>query len=309
MTINSHRRHLGIAGLTAAAALTVSGLTGCSQGSGSDSAASAGSAAGARSSTSSDFAAKTDSLAPGAHAAQARSAAAPKSLSSTAIKRQVISTGDISLASTDVERTRSDIMHAISGWHGWIANEETSADDRGRVKHVWLTLRIPSTRFDAAMSGVAGLAHATHESRTSKDVTTQVIDTDARVRAKKAAVTQLERLLDRATTLGQVIRLEGDISDRQAELDSLKHQQAYLKDQTSLATITVDVTRATTTSTTAHHTGLWAGLRSGGHAFVVATVATLTAVGAVAPFAALIVVIGIPVWLIRRRRGRPQRAA
>lgn len=218
------------------------------------------------------------------------------------IRRQVISTGDITLLSKDVADTRMDIMHAVTRWHGSIADEETSADDRGRVRRVSLTVRVPSARFDDAMTGIAGFAHATHQGRSAKDVTTKVIDTDSRVRAKERAVAQLERLLDRADDLGQVIRLEGDISQRQAELDSLKHQQAYLKDQTSMSTITVDISRQRAAGGTTHDAGLFAGLGAGAHAFSVALVWLLTAIGALAPFAAAIAVVAVPVWLFRRRR-------
>ena len=297
-------RRLRIGGAATIATLALAGISACS--SGSPGPASAGSATGSSAhSAAGDFAAPAtaDSLSK-LDGSSLRTVTQAKAASATSsvMSRQVISTGDISLITKDVANTRSDILHAVSGWNGWVANEETSADDQGTVKHVWLTLRVPSARFDDAMSGVAGLAHATHESRSAKDVTTKVIDTNARVRAKQRALAQLERLLDRANTLGQVIRLEGDISARQAELDSLKHQQAYLKDQTSLSTITVDVSRQRSATATTHHTGLFHGFRAGAHAFKVATLAALTAIGTVAPFAALIAVIGVPVWLVRRRR-------
>lgn len=298
-------RRLRICGAVAIAVLALAGVAACG---GSPATSSADSASSAHSGASGDFA--TGGARAGAATLSklddslrtATGTAKAVSTASSVMSRQVISTGDISLVTKDVADTRADILHAVAGWNGWVANEETSADDHGNVKHVWLTLRVPSARFDDAMSGVAGLAHATHQSRSAKDVTTKVIDTNARVRAKQRAVAQLERLLDRANTLGQVIRLEGDISQRQAELDSLKHQQAYLKDQTSLSTITVDVSLEKSAAAATHHTGLFHGLRAGAHAFKVTVLAALTAVGAVAPFAALAAVIGVPVWLIRRRR-------
>ena len=297
-------RRLRIGGASALATLALTGLAACS---GAPSSSSSAGPASAHSGASSDLAAgggagaATHSKVENAVRTTA-DAAKVGSANPAVMSRQVISTGDISLAAKDVADTRADILQAVARWKGWVANEETSADDHGNVKHVWLTLRVPSARFDDAMAGVAGLAHATHQSRSAKDVTTRVIDTNARVRAKQRAVAQLERLLDRASTLGQVIALEGDISQRQAELDSLKHQQAYLKNQTSLSTITVDVSRERSAAATSHHTGLFHGFRAGAHAFKVATVAVLTAVGAAAPFVALIALVGLPVWRLRRRR-------
>ena len=52
-------------------------------------------------------------------------------------------------------------------------------------------------------------------------------------------------LLDRAQNLRDIVLIESELTRRQADLDSLEHQSAYLADQTSLATITVDIDHAT----------------------------------------------------------------
>ena len=46
--------------------------------------------------------------------------------------------------------------------------------------------------------------------------------------------------MDQATKLSDVVTLEGELSSRQADLESLLAQQASLKDRTTLATITLD---------------------------------------------------------------------
>ena len=77
--------------------------------------------------------------------------------------------------------------------------------------------------------------------RGSEDVTTQVIDTGVRVRAQEASLKRVELLLAEASDLKDVIWIESQLTSRQAELDSLKSQQSWLTDQTSLSTITVDI--------------------------------------------------------------------
>ena len=129
------------------------------------------------------------------------------------------------------------------------------------------------------------------------------IDRQSHFDAETAAVTaRLETLLSKATTLGQVIKLEDDISARQAELESLKQQQAWLRDQTSMSTLDITLTRTRAAVAPAHaRAGLLAGLSTGVHALGRATIGTLTVLGVLAPFAAVLAVLALPGWWVWRR--------
>ncbi|MGH8826376.1 MAG: DUF4349 domain-containing protein, partial [Jiangellaceae bacterium] len=74
-----------------------------------------------------------------------------------------------------------------------------------------------------ALSAVGTIQSA---DRQSEDVATQVKDVDARVRAQERSLARLETLMGEAARLGDAIRLESEITRRQADLDSLKAQQA-----------------------------------------------------------------------------------
>jgi hypothetical protein len=154
------------------------------------------------------------------------------------------------------------------------------------------------------MTAFAGLGEVEQQSRKSDDVTTKVIDNDARVRAAERSIRQIEALLGRAQKLGDIISIESDLARRQADLDSLKSQQAYLADQTSQSTINVYLSLPSRAEapTKAEAHGFVAGLSGGWTALGSTTVAVLTVVGAVLPFAVLLLILGVPVWLVVRRR-------
>ena len=309
MTVNARPRHMLKPVIVVIAAAGVLLLGGCSSHSSTlSSASSAGGAA--------DFAGKsansangvsgttlTDTLSARVPAAAPSKAQAKGESDSDVLGRKVISTGKISLETKDVAATRKKVLALVAGWKGEVSNEQATSSRSGTMEFTHLVLRVPSNTFDAAMAGLAAAAHATSQQRTAQDVTTKVIDTNARVQAKKRAVQQLERLLDRATTLGEVIRLEGDISDRQAELESLQQQQRYLHDQTSMSTITLDIDHTPGTHhKKTHTTGILAGLEGGWHALGAVVTGLLTALGAVLPFAVVLAVVALPVWWVRRRR-------
>lgn len=238
------------------------------------------------------------------------SAAGPDHGRPAVMQRAVISHGSLEMVARDVARAREDVLRVLGRWDGQVANEETGSDRRGRMSSVSLELRVPSPDFEQAMSQLSAVARTTHQQVSSQDVTTQVIDVNARVRAKEDAIRRIEQLLAHAKSLGQIIAIETDLGNRQAELDSLKQQQAWLADQTSLSTIDVSISRRVPPPVQPHHdNGFLAGLASGWHALGAAAVAVLTVVGAVLPFALVLGVVAVPLWLVWRRRGRGHPAA
>ena len=155
------------------------------------------------------------------------------------MSRAVISTGQVTVHTKAISRARAEVIRLVSSWDGVVADEQTSSDDHGRAVESTLTLRVPTARFSEAMTAFAGLGDVEQQSRKSEDVTTKVIDNDARVRAAERSIRQIEALLGRAEKLSDIITIESDLARRQADLDSLKSQQAYLVDQTSQSTINV----------------------------------------------------------------------
>jgi len=236
-------------------------------------------------------------------AGQSSKGAARQTAVTPALDRAVISTGQVTLHAAQVSRARAEVLRLVTSWGGTVADEQTSSDDRGRVVDSTMTLRVPSSRFGDAMDGLASVGEVEQQSRKSEDVTTQVIDNAARVRAAERSIRQIENLLRRATDLGDVIAIESDLARRQADLDSLKSQQAWLKDQTSLSTINVYLSHTPKVGPEEKEArGFLAGLDQGWDALRGATVALMTVLGAVLPFAVLAGLLGVPLWLLLRRR-------
>lgn len=223
---------------------------------------------------------------------------------SSAETASIISKGQISLTSPHIDQVSLQLQKLLDGWDGMIASDKSGADKHGKPDQEQIVLRVPSRYFSDAMTRIAALGTLVDSNRTSQDVTTQVIDNNVRVRTQKLSIARIQALLAQATSLNQVISIESQLSDRQARLDSLEQQQSYLADQTSLATINVYLTAPGKAIAPVHkkHHSFFSGLRSGWHHLGTSTAAVLTGVGAALPFGILAVLVGMPVWLLVRRR-------
>lgn len=243
-------------------------------------------------------------------------AAAPASQSTdTAVlePRALIKTGSVDLHSTDVGQVLDDITGIVAAHGGEVASESTTTNDDGEQQRSQLQLRVPVNEFEETLDEVADLGSFVSKSRNQEDVTTQVVDVDARVQSARDSLESLRRLFVRATRLGQVITLETQLAQRQADLESLLAQQKSLADQTAMSTISVDVARTPDAQKKPKadddQAGFVAGIKQGWDAFTTFVVGTGHALGVALPLGSLFAVLALIGWVgVRRWAPRPHTA-
>ncbi|TIC85935.1 DUF4349 domain-containing protein [Nocardioides sp. GY 10113] len=219
-------------------------------------------------------------------------------------EKAIISTGNVALLSDDVEQSGFEAQQVVDQYRGEVTEQTTRTDDDGEVRSVRMVIRVPAEHFADAYQELQEVADLERSSSSSEDVTTQVIDVQVRIRAQRRSLQRVEELLDRATSIGDIVRIESELTRRQADLDSLEQQQAYLADQTSKSTITLTVQRtdAEPAPEPEEARGFLGGLADGWHALVAVAVAAATVAGWALPFAVVLLLVGVPVLLVRRRR-------
>ncbi|MFE2016112.1 DUF4349 domain-containing protein [Streptomyces sp. NPDC059491] len=221
--------------------------------------------------------------------------------------QHVIRTASLSVEVADVTKALATARQVAADAGGRIENETTErVDDASVTSH--LVLRVPQERYDSVLTGLAGTGRLLARKADAKDVTEQVVDVESRVATQRASVARVRALMQRAERLADVVTLEGELSRRQADLESLLAQQASLKDRTSLATITLDLTEKAKPSAAAEEDGRpgFGEALGGGWNALVAAVAWLGVVlAALAPWLA-VALVGFVLW---RRLVRPRLAA
>ncbi len=224
----------------------------------------------------------------------------------TGMAPAVISIGTMTLQSDDVAAARFDLEKVVDAFGGSIADEKTTATSGGDVELSKVVLRIPSSDFDAAMTDLGKLGDVVASTRKAQDVTGEVIDTRARIRAQEQSLARVEVLFARAQSIRDVVAVEAQLSRRQADLDSLKGQLAWLEDQTSLSTITVyleptpDEPKPVVRERDDDNAFV-GGLKDGWDALSAVGSGLATFTGALLPFALVGLLLGVPASLVARR--------
>lgn len=221
----------------------------------------------------------------------------------------LIKRGTIGLVADDVARARLAVLHDVDRVDGSVDDEETVADEDGVVTSVRMVLRVPADRYDEVTEDLKGIATLSDATTSSTDVRDRIIRTRVQIGVQRDAIERIRLLLDRANDIGDIIRIESELTDRIARLDTLRRTAAYLADQTSMSTINLSIEKSPkhpAPTDEKKRTGFLAGLDRGWGAFSDTVVWLAGAVGTLLPFAVALAVLGVPLgWLLRRRlRGR-----
>ncbi len=214
------------------------------------------------------------------------------------VQRSIIHTGDITVRVPDVNQAATQAEALADAAGGYLGGDDRQID--AGQSTATLTLRVSADRFDATMAAIARLGKEQNRTVSTQDVTSQVIDIAARLRTQQASVDRIRALLAKATTIGEIVSIESELTQREADLESLEAQQAKLGDLTTLSTITVTLlgpqAHLVVAKKTEHKSGFVAGLSRGWHAFLASMAWLLTVLGAVLPFA---IGIALVAWLAR----------
>ncbi|GAB3462890.1 DUF4349 domain-containing protein [Actinophytocola sediminis] len=230
-------------------------------------------------------------------------AAESKQINQPGVDRKLVRTATISLAAKEVGEVVEQ-ARGIAGTEGGYAGREEV-----RAEAATLTLHIPSDRFDRALGELSELGEVVSRDQTAEDVTEQVVDLESRVATQRASVNRVRALLARAGTVEEIVRIEQEVTTREAELESLTQRQQALAGQVAMSTVTIEVSKSATAPPPPPEEeqagGFIGGLSDGWGAFLAFGGATLRVVGAVLPFLLVLAIPGVPALRWWRRRRTP----
>lgn len=226
-------------------------------------------------------------------------------------KNRVVSTGTVSLSSTNPGGSVRETRQIVDEHSGQVAQEQTETTPEGEIEWARLVVRVPVDEFDQALTDLKQVGQLGSSTSESADVTEQYVDLQSRVRAQERSLERVELLYSRAESIRDIVAIEAQVANRQEELDSLKGRLRVLNDQTALSTITVHISHSRDAKPVDRDTaGFVAGLSAGWDQLTAMFVGTATGIGAALPFLLLVLPFALAFWLaIRLLTARRSRKA
>lgn len=238
-------------------------------------------------------------------------------------QRDIIRTADITVQipvepeEDEKKATPEQLASAVADAARALRNMATTAGgyvsaSDGGGSSMSVTLRIPAGNYDSIISRLDELGDVSNVYEYTEDVTGQLVDIGSRIKTMTASLSRLRSLLAEATDLSDVISLEGELSRREADLESLQSRQAQLTDLVGLATVSVTVTGVTAkqpleeepADKPTEHSAFVAGLIAGWNALAEVGRGAAELLGRLVPFLVPLLLIGAGIALAVRRSRR-----
>jgi hypothetical protein len=201
----------------------------------------------------------------------------------------IIKTGRLSIR-VDVKAFTDLVPKAstIAGDHGGYV---VSSGTAGTKHHsATVVIRVPAAQFDKTMNALRGLGggKVLSDQRTGEDVGQQFVDLGAQARNLKSQSRALIRLMNRAVSVSDTIRVQNELFQVQGQIDELEGRLRYLHDQADMSTITLDFSQSgASTQHHSHPSAIGGAFRRGWDHAVSVVTAVIVGAGLVIPVALL----------------------
>ncbi len=225
----------------------------------------------------------------------------------------IIYTAQLTVRAADVSAAAAQADRIAAAADGYIASETMSANpDHPSEATASVQLKIPVASYPDTLSQLArGLGTRLALQQQAQDVTQRVADVNSQVTSDQAAIAQLRALLRHAGSVADLLSVQNQINNEEASLESMQAQQRALSHQVSYATVTLTVLGPKAKPAVHREKPpptLAGGFGAGWRALRITVAWTLAFLGAIAPFALILAVVGYAAYRLRRAYGPTRRA-
>lgn len=153
--------------------------------------------------------------------------------------RKIIYNTNIGLVVEDYDSFENQLPLVVAQRGGFIANSNTDRRYNNNQRGTWI-VRIPVVEYTEFLSGISALGFAESRTENAQDVTEEYVDIEARIKNKKQLEVRVLEMLDqRKGPLKDVLEIERELARIREEVERMEGRIRFLKDRTSLATVTI----------------------------------------------------------------------
>lgn len=232
--------------------------------------------------------------------------------STAATWREVVATSSTVLEAGDPAAAAREIGDRADAAGGYVESMHVSAapsaESSGDVATssgdgTWITVRVPADTLSDFLADLDDVGEVRSSEISREDVTAQSTDLRARISALQTSVDRLESLISDAATTADLLTAEEALSQRQAELDSLRAQSDALADDVALSSATITVTEPGEV-VAADPQGFGDGFTTGWNALVATVNGIVLGLGFLLPWLVVAGIVLTVVQAVRRARRR-----
>ena len=155
------------------------------------------------------------------------------------VERKVIKRAYLSLVVEDLEEDFERVVALVEEAGGFVQSSSTWENERQRTSN--LSVRVPVDRFANILARLEELGRVEGREISGQDVTTEYVDTEARLRNLERQEERFLEILNRANTVEEILNIERELERVRGEIEALTARLKSLDELTSLSTIDIEL--------------------------------------------------------------------
>lgn len=221
--------------------------------------------------------------------------------------RDIVKTASMTITAANTTDSADKAVSITTDAGGRVdSRSEDAGTSSGRAR-IALVLRVPVAKLDATLDEFKKLGTVDTVEIRAEDVTSQRVDLDARITALQTSVDRLLGIMRDARDPDALIKAEEALSQRQADLDSLRAQRKQLGDQIDYSTVNLELIAEQVGGPTEQYHGFFGQVERGWDGLVAVASGAVMLFGLMLPWLVALVVVGAigyaVIRLVTSRRG------
>ncbi len=154
------------------------------------------------------------------------------------VEKKIIKDGHMTIRSDDIQATKNLIDSLVDLAGGYYAKESFSEEETR--KNYNLRIRIPAAQYEGFIKKLEqGPGNIENKTIEAKDVTEEYYDIKARMEADKELEQRLLQILQKATTVEDILKVEQKLADVREEIEAREGRLKYFDSRVAFSSLNI----------------------------------------------------------------------
>ena len=181
-----------------------------------------------------------------APAAEARSADVAKKPAQRTVNRpQLIKKAEISVVVKSIDTSTKSVTDIVKKQQGDILGFQNHKPPDSSIRQTaTVNIRIPQERLETTLDALAKLGTVQNRGLIAEDVTTQLVDSEARLKNLRKSEEMVLKIMDRSGSVADVLAASQELSNIRESIEQIDAQLKNLRNQVAYSTINLTLEAA-----------------------------------------------------------------
>lgn len=179
-------------------------------------------------------------------AGEARSAdGAKKPAQTTANSPQLIKKAEMSVVVKSIDTSTKSVTDIVKKQQGDILGFQNQKPPDSSIRQTaTVNIRIPQERLETTLDALAKLGTVQNRGLTAEDVTTQLVDSEARLKNLRKSEEMVLKIMERSGSVADVLKASQELSNIRESIEQIDAQLKSLRNQVAYSTISLTLEAA-----------------------------------------------------------------